>query len=59
MVEKAGSWLIKVEDASLIPNGCEVVADKLVKKLGAGTEYLEITPYLGAGWVLGWKILAV
>ena len=39
----AGSWLKKTRNLKEIRNGCEKVADKLVKELD-GAKYLQITP---------------
>ncbi len=40
-------WLSKARSLDVIKNGCEVVADKVVKSLGQGAEYLQITPNYG------------
>ncbi|MCS3533028.1 hypothetical protein M2373_004454 [Chryseobacterium sp. JUb7] len=54
-------WLSKARSFSVIKSGCEVVADRAVKSLGQGAEYLQITPRLGfelgevQGQYSGWR----
>ena len=66
-IYNVGKWLSKVDDVSEIPYGCEKVADKAVKELGEGAEYLQITPNYGnqlgpvngsnSGW--NWHVAAI
>lgn len=61
-----GKWLKKVDNVSQIPHGCEKVADRAVKELGKGAQYLQITPILrqvgnvngtNSGWF--WHVAAI
>ncbi|MCY1660761.1 hypothetical protein [Chryseobacterium sp. SL1] len=51
----------KARSLKVIENGCEVVADRVVKSLGQGAEYLQITPKFGRfvgnvnGEFSGWR----
>lgn len=65
--KEVGNWLKQTNKLSDIRSGCEKVADKAVKELGEGAEYLQITPGFGnqlgpvlnqhSGW--SWHVAAI